>query len=359
MNDTVYVRLRELLDTLPNGYPATESGIEIKILKKIFTPEEAEIFMQLRLKWETPEAIAARSGMDAAYLARKLPEMLNNGQLAGVTIGTVQLFKLIPFIIGIYEYQLNRMDDEFVRLTSEYMDTVYAKEMGSFDPPFMRVIPVESDIPSGAVIEPYESLKHQIESAKAWAVGDCICKKEKKMLGHGCDKPMEVCISFAPLENFFQDYFWGRPITKNEAFSILEMSEKAGLVHMTNNLKNGQYMVCNCCECCCGMLRGLNKFGLEGAVSPSRYVAVVDESLCSGCGICAERCQVRAVDMEDLAAINGRCIGCGLCVSTCPGGAISLTMRESAPVVPENEKQWLKDRDNARGGSGEYKKLIG
>ena len=29
---TVYHKLRDLLDTIPNGYPATESGIEIDIL---------------------------------------------------------------------------------------------------------------------------------------------------------------------------------------------------------------------------------------------------------------------------------------------------------------------------------------
>ena len=37
MADEVYYRLRDILDKMPNGYPATEDGLEIKILKKIYS----------------------------------------------------------------------------------------------------------------------------------------------------------------------------------------------------------------------------------------------------------------------------------------------------------------------------------
>jgi hypothetical protein len=37
MIDEAYHKLAKVLDTLPNGFPATKNGIEIKILKKIFT----------------------------------------------------------------------------------------------------------------------------------------------------------------------------------------------------------------------------------------------------------------------------------------------------------------------------------
>ena len=54
----VYSKLARVLDELPNGFPATESGVEIKILKKIFTPEQAELYCDLTLKFETAEQIA-------------------------------------------------------------------------------------------------------------------------------------------------------------------------------------------------------------------------------------------------------------------------------------------------------------
>ena len=44
MHEEVYHKLAKVLDTLPNGFPATESGIEIRLLKKIFTPEQADLF---------------------------------------------------------------------------------------------------------------------------------------------------------------------------------------------------------------------------------------------------------------------------------------------------------------------------
>jgi len=49
MSDEVYHKLAKVLDTLPNGFPATESGVEIKLLKRIFEPEQAELFCDLKL----------------------------------------------------------------------------------------------------------------------------------------------------------------------------------------------------------------------------------------------------------------------------------------------------------------------
>ena len=40
---SVYERLRKKLDDMGTGYPATESGVEIRILKRLFTEEVAEI----------------------------------------------------------------------------------------------------------------------------------------------------------------------------------------------------------------------------------------------------------------------------------------------------------------------------
>ncbi len=62
MTDSVYKRLAKVLDTLPNGFPSTESGVEIKLLKKVFTPEQADLFCEMRLTFETVEEIAGRTG---------------------------------------------------------------------------------------------------------------------------------------------------------------------------------------------------------------------------------------------------------------------------------------------------------
>jgi hypothetical protein len=37
------LRLREFLNNIPGGYPETESGVELRILEKFFTPERGVI----------------------------------------------------------------------------------------------------------------------------------------------------------------------------------------------------------------------------------------------------------------------------------------------------------------------------
>ena len=54
----VYKKLSEKLDRIPNGFPSTESGVELKLLQKIFSPEDAEIALQLNPVPETVEVVA-------------------------------------------------------------------------------------------------------------------------------------------------------------------------------------------------------------------------------------------------------------------------------------------------------------
>jgi hypothetical protein len=48
----IYRDLQKRLDRLPSGFPAMESGVEIRLLKHLFTPEEADMAAQLSMKPE-------------------------------------------------------------------------------------------------------------------------------------------------------------------------------------------------------------------------------------------------------------------------------------------------------------------
>lgn len=358
MKADVYIKLREMLDTIPNGFPSTESGVELKILKSIFTEEEAQLYTSLKMNMETVEQIAARTGLDREYLKRILKQMYDKGQLFSFSVGEISFYRVLPFIFGIYEFQLPRMDREMAALFDEYMAAAFHREFFSHRPALMKVIPIEEEVPPGSIVEPYESAAALIDGAKSWAVNECICKKEQGLLAHPCTKPLEVCLAMAPVENAFTDSRFGRAISKDEAHRILKMSEEAGLVHMTSNYRSGHFYICNCCSCCCGPLRGYAIAG-RSAVAQSNYIAVVDPEACTGCGTCVERCQVHGIELADTAVIR-ECIGCGLCVTTCPAGALRLERRPTADIipVPEGEREWLDERAASRGIGSDYKKYL-
>lgn len=94
--DDIFHKLKNFLDSIPNGFPTSESGVEIKILKWIFSAEEAELFMKLKMAFETVEQIAARTGVDSNYLNKMLPEMSAKKQLLSVSFAGTTVYRIFP-----------------------------------------------------------------------------------------------------------------------------------------------------------------------------------------------------------------------------------------------------------------------
>ena len=65
-DDAVYRELQQHLDSMPVGFPETASGVEIRILKQLFTPEEARIAVQLPFAPKGSESLAG--------MLKKLPK---------------------------------------------------------------------------------------------------------------------------------------------------------------------------------------------------------------------------------------------------------------------------------------------
>jgi electron transport complex protein RnfB len=355
MSDEVYRKLAKVLDTLPNGFPATESGVEIKLLKRIFQPDEVELFCDLRLAFETPEQIAKRTGRHLEGLEEKLTTMWERGQIFGVNLGGSKMFKMMPWAIGIYEFQLPRLDREMAEMCEEYMMKAYGQQFFENQPQLMQVIPIEKEISAKHEALTYEKVSTIVENGQSFLLNDCICKKEQGLLDNPCEKPLEVCLAIAPVPGIFDNPRYGRTISKNEAYEVLNKSEEAGLVHLTFNVESGHFFICNCCGCCCGVLRGIKELGIPASkVVNSHYYAKIDPDACEACGICAdERCQVDAIEEGEDAyeIIKDKCIGCGLCISTCPNEAIQLVRKEPEELLhpPRDEMAWFEERGRLRG----------
>ena len=243
MSEDVYRRLARTLDAIPNGFPAAESGADLRLLAKIFEPEEAVLAAVMRLHRESAEVIAARAGVDARVARRTLKTMVRKGQIRFGRREGELVFGLMPFAVGIYEEQLPRMDREMAELFELYFQEVGSLAGRQEGLSVNRVIPIEEAVPAGIEVYPYERASELLENAKAWGVRDCICRVQQKLVGKGCDRPVENCLSFAPIEGVFDHSETTRPITKEEAFRILREAEDAGLVHSPGNYQDDNYYI--------------------------------------------------------------------------------------------------------------------
>lgn len=162
-------------------------------------------------------------------------------------------------------------------------------------------------------------------------------------------------MGISPVPGVFDKSHWGRPLSEQEAYPFLKNAEEHGLVHLTWSVQGGHLYICNCCGCCCHVLRGINELGIsEHNVVNSQYGAQIDPDSPKACGVCAdERCQVSAIDeAEDgCKVIKSRCIGCGLCVSTCPSEAVRSIKRDEKDRIlpPQNEDAWFEEPVRLRG----------
>jgi Fe-S-cluster-containing hydrogenase component 2 len=348
-----YERLAKKLDELPQGFPSTESGVEIKILKKIYSPEEAEMALKLKPVPETAESIAQRLGKTLSEMQDILDTMVRKGQIGSVRAGGVQSYALFPFIIGIWEFQMNRLDKELAELFHEYYPSL-AGVLGNYAPPITRVIPIQSQIKAEQQVLLYEDIRRMFEQANSFQLMNCICRKEQAILGKPCKHDSEVCMGFSRHEGAFDKYPLGRIISREEALNVIAKAEEEGLVHLTYNLQGDSYFVCNCCSCCCLVLRAAKKFNAPYMLAKSHYVASIDGETCAACGTCAEeRCPMDAVveDNGGYKVQSERCIGCGVCTNTCPTESITLVRRpESERQQPaENILDWYIKRAQSRG----------
>lgn len=329
MEEAVYVRLQQFLDRLPLGFPPTQSGVELEILKTLFSEEEAEIAMLLSPLPEEAESVAKRAGRDVADLEKSLEEISRKGLLYRTRHSGKTYYGTAPFMIGLYEYSVERMDARLARLYQEYYETAYMNEMAASNVPGFRIFPINEEIATEIVLYPFLNLIEEVKQARIISVANCICRKEGLLTGQACDHPSETCLSFGAAAAYYIENDIGREITADEAIQILEEADRSGLVHAGVNTKHLSN-ICNCCPCCCASMKGITKEGLERhRFLNALFEAVIEGEECTACGECIERCPVGAIELEDYAYVDrDRCLGCGLCAGTCPSNAVSIALRE-------------------------------
>lgn len=348
-----YRQLAERLDALPNGFPSTPDRLELALLARLFTPEEAALAAQLRLTPETPAAIAARLAGDAHLLRDMLKDLAKRGLIEVERTDDGLGYALMPFVVGFYEMQNTRLDAELAQLVEAYFKQAFPPTL-AVEPQFHRVIPIGETIPLNIDIQPFETAIGIINQAKAWGVVECICRKQKALIGEACGHPLEVCMVFSSVPGAFDHAETVRALTREESLATLRMAADAGLVHTVGNRQDHTAYICNCCTCSCGILRGIAELGMANVVARAAFESVVDSALCTGCETCTVWCQFDALALDDagiMAVDRRRCVGCGQCVLHCEQGALRLVRRPENEIkpVPSTLREWQVQRAEARG----------
>jgi NAD-dependent dihydropyrimidine dehydrogenase PreA subunit len=350
MEFSSFKKLALALDALPNGFPPTKDGAELRLLEKLFSAGEAELASQLSTRYESAEEIAARIGGDAGELRRQLKGMSRRGLIDASRTESGLGYRLLPFVVGIYEMQVGNLNAELAQLFEDYFKDAFT-QVHKTGPQFHRVIPIGESVRSEMEIHPFESASDLVNSAQAWGVLDCICRKQKALIGEACEHPLDVCMALNDHPGVFDNSTIVRALTREEALATLKRAADAGLVHSVSNTRDGVHYICNCCTCSCGILRSIADLGIANVIARSAFINRVDETLCNTCAACVETCQFDALSLGTSLEINEvRCVGCGVCVPVCPSEALGLVRRPESEIlpIPETIDDWGERRRIAR-----------
>jgi len=331
MNDTCYEKLAEHLDQLPGGFTSIDTSADLRLLKRLFSTEEAELATYLTLNREKAQVIAERAKLSLTETELRLNRMSNKGLIFSIQKeGSPALYQAVPFVIGIYEFQVNNLSKGLLRDLAYYWRARKNTSQTEIIPQ-IRTIPIGESIDPHLEVLSYEQANELVKDENRFAVAPCICRRTAKMTGGGCDAPEESCLVFGEWADYYVRDGRGRSIDQSEVYEILAAADAANLVLQPSNSKAPSFICC-CCGCCCGILGGLQDNPKPSEVVASSFIAELESELCSGCWICLERCQMQALteEIDRVALDKNRCIGCGLCVSTCPSGALSLVRKPDA-----------------------------
>ncbi len=350
MADDIFMKLGERLNQNPVKMPLIEQVLDF--LRHVFTEEQAALGAAFPTGAHTSADLAKRIAREEGLLIELLEGMADDGLVfVAVDSDGNKEYSLTPFAPGLIEFQLMRggespEDHAKARMLVNMIESVevFAKDIftnpeiaAQVIQPGLRTLTVESELPLGTGVQPYERVAENLEKETAFASTICHCRHQAKLVGSPCkveDAPEQSCLYFGKAADFMIERGFADRITKEDCFDILKACAQAGLVHNINNFQGDNIVLCNCCGCCCDFMVKMKKYRGLIMIDHSNFVAAIDPESCTGCGECVERCQFDAISQDgDIAAITpDYCAGCGNCVSVCPVECISIFRRgENSP----------------------------
>lgn len=350
--DREYRLLQQRLDRKVQGAP--ESPTLMKILSLLFSPDEAEIAKKIPSQPTSLDILSRRLNIPKDELNDRMTEMARRGVVIDIEHNGQRYFMLPPVVIGLFEFtfmrsrpdmpmaKLARLFDEYFYENERFTSSLFQGKTQLFRS-FVREEAVPDD--DHTEILDWERTSHIVTSSSAIAVGLCQCHHSALHLGKACNRSQEVCLTFNYAAEVLIQNGHARSITSVDAMSILEECKEAGLAQTGDNVQRKVTFICNCCGCCCHVMRGIKTFDLHQGIVTSNWIMKVDLSNCNGCGKCAEACPVDAIEIAEQTegekkrkwAVRNEtiCLGCGVCYSACKFGGATMKPRPKRVFTPE------------------------
>lgn len=357
MNDDLYSKLCERLNKNAVKRPPLPSVINF--LKEIFTEEQAEMASQMPLGAHTVKSLANVLNRDEAALESMLETMADEGIMFAAKTATGETeYSLPPFAPGILELQYLKGENTEKARKRHALIVEMNKELGTMaeklyqdidaaneriGTPGLRTLAIEEELPGNTEITTWEKISEIMAGEKSFAVGTCTCRQDANFEDNPCKvegAPLEACVYFGKVADYIVERNFGKRYNREELLELLKTCEEKGLIHNINNFLGDNIVLCNCCGCCCHIMKPMLKHRGLNIIAGSNFKAVADTDTCTGCEECVELCQVKAIEMADgIAKVNeAYCLGCGNCVSRCPSESLTLVRCADARPPRQSEK---------------------
>ena len=382
-HDDVYERLADAMDAQPAGFTRTPNKLEIKLLRLVFTPEEALVASTMSRKLETAAEIAERVGLPEdevtvlleSMVPRRMVRLDTQALESGVkglgkveakpgqapTAESVKTYRLNPFLVGWYESYLQDTKPaapEFARIYEQYVIEGGGEKIYCPRPGPQGVIPYRGSLKQEWLErEPHNDIDAHFQRHDRFLVIDCVCKKEKVAAhGHSCRLPNKRCgfVGMPPVVPFSENVIGREEAIKlwNELDAMGTMVVE-GFYGFTMGAEAPQFVGgCHCCGCCCTILNAARLYAMRPGsgfsalrtaplgetIQRSNYRVVKNTETCSSCLECVRRCQFyahtfdKATDDQPVYH-RDKCVGCGACGMGCP--------TESLHLEPVSEEEWF------------------
>lgn len=350
--DREYRLLQQRLDRNVTGAP--DSPVFMQILKLLFSPADAELARQIPTRFASLNSISRKTKVPLGELDEKMTDLARRGFIIDFHRGEKRYVSLAPVVIGFFEFTFMRAREglpmaELARLFDIYMgqDDRFSRAVFQKETQLGRSLVREEALGPEDFTEilDWERASRIITSASAIAVSLCACRHMESHLGKACSAPLEICLSLNFGAQSIVRNGIGKMITAAEGMKLLEQAKESGLVQTGDNVKRDLTYMCNCCGCCCGMMKAIRRFDIKNAIVTSNWLMRIDKEKCKGCGKCVKICPVGAITL-DIIEKDGKkrgragceealCLGCGVCCSACKSGAVKMKARDKKVYTPE------------------------